>query len=212
MTAKGLVRYVARRISGLPVERSYKSLAVGKCADLDPNLEIHVGHVTIDNYTYIGSGRISSLSDTLRYSWQVHVYRLGRANRWTLHKSHPTNYSLTRLITVKERESLNHGVSCGHITIGNDVSIGTSATMPSGVTITDGAIAGAGPVVTRDIPPSAVAADVPTPATSRRFLPEEIGILAKVTWWDWGIEQIKRNAKPFCGEASSARAFIAKAD
>lgn len=206
------MRYVARRILRLPVERSYKSLAVGKCADLDPNLEIHAGHVTIGDYTYIGSGRISSFPDTPRYSWQVHVYRLGRANCWTLHKGHPVNYSLTRLIAVKERESLNHDVSRGYITIGNDISIGTSVTMHSGVTIADGAMAGAGPVATRDIPPSAVAADVPAPATSRRFLPEKIEILAKVTWWDWGIEQIKRNAKLFCGEASSARAFIAKAD
>lgn len=47
------------------------------------------------------------------------------------------------------------------VTIGNDVWIGSRVTIMPGVTIGDGCVIGAGAVVTRDIPPYAVAAGVP---------------------------------------------------
>ena len=49
----------------------------------------------------------------------------------------------------------------GDIVIGNDVWIGYQAVVLSGVKIGDGAIIGAGSVVTKDIPPYTIAAGVP---------------------------------------------------
>ena len=49
----------------------------------------------------------------------------------------------------------------GDIVIGNDVWIGYEAVILSGVHIGDGAIIGAGAVVTKDIPPYTIAAGVP---------------------------------------------------
>lgn len=47
------------------------------------------------------------------------------------------------------------------IRIGNDVWIGAAAVVLCGVTIADGAVVGAGSVVTKDVPPRAVVAGVP---------------------------------------------------
>jgi acetyltransferase-like isoleucine patch superfamily enzyme len=47
------------------------------------------------------------------------------------------------------------------VVIGNDVWIGANATILPGVSVGDGAIIGAGSVVTRDIPPGAIFAGVP---------------------------------------------------
>ncbi|MFA5449006.1 MAG: sugar O-acetyltransferase [Clostridia bacterium] len=47
------------------------------------------------------------------------------------------------------------------ITVGNNVWIGTNATILAGVTIGDNAVIGAGSVVTKDIPPNVVAVGVP---------------------------------------------------
>jgi acetyltransferase-like isoleucine patch superfamily enzyme len=47
------------------------------------------------------------------------------------------------------------------ISIGNDVWIGTHALVLPGVTVGDGAVIGAGAVVTRDVPPGTIVAGVP---------------------------------------------------
>lgn len=52
-------------------------------------------------------------------------------------------------------------VACQPITIGNHVWIGRSAIILKGVTIGDGAIIGAGSVVTRSVPPKCLVAGIP---------------------------------------------------
>lgn len=54
------------------------------------------------------------------------------------------------------------------ITIGNDVWIGSRATILPGVTIGDGAIIGAGAVVTKDIPSMAIVGGVPAKVIKQR--------------------------------------------
>ncbi len=70
-------------------------------------------------------------------------------------------------------EKLGH-ISKGPIVVGNDVWIGTRAIILSGVKIGDGAIIGAGAVVTKDVQPYEIVAGVPAKYIKRRF-PEHIG-------------------------------------
>ncbi|WP_276529523.1 acyltransferase [Donghicola mangrovi] len=56
------------------------------------------------------------------------------------------------------------------VIIGNDVWLGARAMVMPGVTIGDGAIIGAGSVVTSDIPPMTIAAGVPAKVISQREL------------------------------------------
>jgi acetyltransferase-like isoleucine patch superfamily enzyme len=60
------------------------------------------------------------------------------------------------------------------IVVGEDVWIGFGAVVLTGVTIGRGAIVAAGSVVTRDIPPYAIAAGSPARAVATRFNAEEI--------------------------------------
>lgn len=57
------------------------------------------------------------------------------------------------------------------VSIGNDVWLGAKAMVMPGVTVGDGAIIAAGAVVTRDIPPMAIAAGVPAKVVGRREVP-----------------------------------------
>ncbi len=50
---------------------------------------------------------------------------------------------------------------CAPIRVGDDVWIGSNATVTKGVTIGDGAVVAAGAVVTRDVPPRTIAGGVP---------------------------------------------------
>jgi len=83
------------------------------------------------------------------------------------------------------------------IQIENDVWIGTRAIILSGVTIGNGAIIGAGAVVTKDVEPYSISVGNPAQHKKWRF-PENIRKqLLEIKWWDWSMEKIRKNNKFF---------------
>jgi acetyltransferase-like isoleucine patch superfamily enzyme len=67
--------------------------------------------------------------------------------------------------------------------LGNDVWVGANSVVLKGRMIGDGAIIGAGSVVTRDIPPYAIAVGNPAKIVKYRFTPEDIAFLLRLQWW-----------------------------
>lgn len=93
-------------------------------------------------------------------------------------------------------------VSKGAIEIGNDVWIGTGATILTGVKIGDGAVIAANAVVTNDVPPYAIAGGTPAKVLKYRFSEEIIKKLLEIKWWNWEIEKIKKNKDLFYNKVS----------
>ncbi|TJV17705.1 MAG: CatB-related O-acetyltransferase [Mesorhizobium sp.] len=73
----------------------------------------------------------------------------------------------------------------GPITVGHDVWIGARCIILAGVTIGNGAVIGAGSIITRDIAPYAIAVGNPARTIRYRFEPEVIDRLQSLKWWDW---------------------------
>ncbi len=96
--------------------------------------------------------------------------------------------------------------SKGDVIIMNDVWIGTGALILSGVTIHDGAVIGAGSVVTKDVPAYAIVAGNPARLLRSRFEPALIESLQSIAWWNWPAEKI-RQAWPLL-MAPDIRGFI----
>lgn len=96
----------------------------------------------------------------------------------------------------------------GSTIIGNDVLIMYNALVLSGVKIGDGAIVGAGAVVTKDVPPYAIVAGNPARIIKYRFSEEQIKALLRIRWWDWSDEEIKEFKEYFSGDVET---FISKA-
>lgn len=67
--------------------------------------------------------------------------------------------------------------------IGNDVWIGQRAMVMGGVRIGNGAVVGAGAVVTKDVPPYAIVGGVPAKILRYRFTDEVIEKLEASQWW-----------------------------
>lgn len=67
--------------------------------------------------------------------------------------------------------------------IGNDVWIGRGARILSGVTIGDGAVVGAYPVVTRAVAPYAIVSGAPAREVGFRFPAEVREALLELRWW-----------------------------
>jgi acetyltransferase-like isoleucine patch superfamily enzyme len=83
------------------------------------------------------------------------------------------------------------------LTIKNDVWVGNEARFMEGVTINDGAIIGSGSLVTKDIPPFAIAAGVPAKIIKYRFNETERNFLISLAWWDREIDWIRRHSEYF---------------
>lgn len=100
----------------------------------------------------------------------------------------------------KEKLNLDYvesGYSKGPIKIGNDVWLCQGVKVLSGVTIGDGAIVGAYSVVSKSIPPYAVAVGNPAKVKKFRFGPRVRNKLLKIAWWNWEDDLIKERINDF---------------
>jgi acetyltransferase-like isoleucine patch superfamily enzyme len=101
--------------------------------------------------------------------------------------NHPTDmvttYPIRRRLAGTEQPG--EPWSKGDVAIGNDVWIGRGVKILGGITIGDGAVVAAYSVVTKDIPPYAIAAGVPARVVRERFSEEIVERLLRIRWWDW---------------------------
>ncbi|WP_114936352.1 CatB-related O-acetyltransferase [Mucilaginibacter endophyticus] len=142
-----------------------KSVKVGYGTAIGPNARI--------SYTTIG--KFCSLGPNLLCGWGIHPID-GIATS-------PIFYSTLKQVGFTYSSS-NKIEERKPIEIGNDVFIGANVTILDGVKISDGCVIGAGAVVSKDIPPYAVAVGSPIKIIKFRFSDEVIEKLLKLEWWN----------------------------
>lgn len=86
------------------------------------------------------------------------------------------------------------------VIIGNDVWLGQRAMVMGGVHIGNGAVIGAGAIVTKDVPPYAIVAGVPAKIIRYRFTQETIDTLEQSAWWQLDDETLRKNISLFQGD------------
>lgn len=77
-------------------------------------------------------------------------------------------FSTNHIYTRTDIPHTDQGLEMGKVAIGNDVWIGSKATILMGVTVHDGAVIGAGAVVTKDVPGYSVNVGVPAKVINYR--------------------------------------------
>ena len=75
-------------------------------------------------------------------------------------------------------------------TIGNDVWIGESCFIKSGVTVGTGSVIGAHSVVTKDVPPYAIVVGAPAKVIRYRFDEPTRELLLRSEWWNWSKKEL----------------------
>lgn len=89
-------------------------------------------------------------------------------------------------------------VSFGKLEIGNDAWIGQYALiLYSCDQIGDGAVIGAGSIVTSDVPGYAIVVGNPARVLKYRFDDKTISKLKAIKWWDWDLAFIRENIGAF---------------
>lgn len=121
--------------------------------------------------------------------------------------SHPMNRISSHAITYRKQFGISEKddvVDEKRTIIGNDVWIGCNAVVLSGITVGDGAIIGAGAVVTKDVESYSVVAGVPAKHLKYRFENDVQEKLRQLKWWDqtdeWLTEHIELFRQDVTGE------------
>ena len=151
--------------------------------------DIHIGMYSYGAF----SSRIPPGTVMGRYSSVPRNLLVLRGNHPITHKScHPFFFNpkfgyVDRLLIERTK-----------LTIGNDVYVGMDVTiLPSVVTIGNGAVVGAGSVVTRDVLPFAVVGGNPAKIIRYRFSQDTINEITKAAWWEKDIEDLKKDEQDF---------------
>ena len=154
-------------------------LSIGEGTYGAENLIIH----SWNNSTRISIGKYCSIADN------VHVFLGG-------------NHDISRISTfpfgsgadlIGPRQGQLR--SNGHVNIGNDVWIGSHASIMSGISIGDGAVIAAFAHVVRDVEDYEVVGGNPAKHIKYRFSQEIIDALTDMKWWNLPPSKIMENRK-----------------
>jgi virginiamycin A acetyltransferase len=153
-------------------------------------------HIEIGLYSYGGCfdpNRIAPFTKIGRYCSFAQGVCVFNGNHPTGFKSmHPFFYNPAFGYVQKELIPRNK------VIIGNDVWVGHNAIIvPSVKRIGDGAVIGAGAVVTKDVPDFAVVAGNPARVVKYRFSEETRLKIKSSKWWNKDIKELKENLEEF---------------
>ena len=88
--------------------------------------------------------------------------------------------------------------SNGNVIIGNDIWIGSNATIMSGVNIGDGAVIANNSHVVKNVEPYSIVGGNPAKLIRYRFTPEQIEKLLIIKWWSWDDNKINKYSPMLC--------------
>ena len=161
------------------------------------NRNTHIVDSSINDYSYVGMNCWVCLADIGKFCSIASNVNIGLGN-------HTMDYLSTSPIFTESKNAtgfswINRTVAppFKRTTIGNDVWIGYAAKVIGGVTIGDGAVIGAGSIVTKDIPPFAIAVGCPAKVIKYRFSEETIKSILHDPWWNKDEAFLKTNIKDF---------------
>lgn len=149
---------------------------------------------SIENYNYIGSGTMASNAKIGSYCSIAPNVKLGQME-----------HDINCVSTSTHISGPSHGITdfdgdSQATVIENDVWLAANVVVKQGCTVHTGAVVGAGAVVTKDIPPYAIAVGVPAKVIRYRFNPDMINVLLKSAWWEFPPEEARRICKRLQGE------------
>ena len=144
----------------------------------------HIVKSHIGDYTYISKnahisltsiGKFCSIGPNFLCGWGIHPSNGVSTSPMFYSTKKQNGYSLTKTDKIIERKN---------IIIGNDVFIGANVMILDGVEIGDGAIIGACSIVSKNIPPYAIAFGNPITIHQYRFPVSTIKDLLSTKWWN----------------------------
>lgn len=166
-------------------------------------------NVSFGDYAYCGPDCIIQNTNVGKFSNIAAMVRLGPTahpmDRPTLH--HFTYRRAAYGFADTDDEAFFNARAARVLSIGHDTWIGHGAIVMPGLSVGNGAIIGAGSVVTHDVESWTIVAGNPARVIRRRFSPEVSEALEHVQWWDWDHDTLQTRLTDF---SMSAEDFLRK--
>lgn len=158
---------------------------IGKGSALKSN-QIDIGHGTrINGRIIIKGGGIVAIGNYCAIGDGVRI----------ISSNHAMNVASIQLALQKRLTGRVHLMETkSGVDIGHDVWIGDAAIILPGVSVGNGAVIGAGAVVTRSVEPFVVVAGNPARPIGRRFVPEIADAFTQLQWWNWSESKLLKAA------------------
>ena len=171
-------------------------------------------HVQVTNssmgcYSYIGRnsrlihsevGKFCSIGGQCAIGMGTHTLDKLSTSPLFTEKNNGTTHSWVKTSTVRPFRITR---------IGNDVWIGQRVMVMGGIKVGDGAVVGAGAIVTKDVPPYAIVAGVPARIIRYRFSQEIIDRLEELQWWNLPENKLRENIHLFQTQSFSMESLDA---
>ena len=142
-----------------------------------------------------GDGTIARIGSYCSIASGVELY-LGGGHRTDWISTYPFGRQSLRAERPGDRPG--HPTSSGDILIGNDVWIGSNASIMSGVHVGDGAVIAARSHVVSNIPAYSIAGGNPAQVIRPRFDDRTTQRLLAVAWWEWSPEAVWAAREVLC--------------
>ena len=170
---QGIIKKVIHRCFRIAIGRKGIYGAIGRGNVFGQRVFIHEMS-TVGKYNYFGRDTMLTHAQIGNYCSIAPGVKIGQAQ-----------HSLSYITTYNAIASVNTGCQMFEkpTVIGNDVWIGANAVLMQGITVGDGAVIGAGAVVTHDVPAYAVVVGVPARVLRYRFNEEQIEKIRASQWW-----------------------------
>jgi len=174
---------------------------IGRRCEVLANTRIE--YASLGDYSYLGEncevadaviGKFTAIANSVRIGAPNHPMGRPSQHRFTYV---PEYYEPT---AARDRDFFADRRG-DRVVVGNDVWIGHAAILLPGVSVGDGAVIGAGAVVSRDIEPYTIVGGVPARPIRKRFDDKVVDSLRRIAWWDWPDELIFGRLEDFRSEA-----------
>lgn len=151
--------------------------------------------VTIGNNTY---GTINLVSSSKHSKVKIgHFCSIADGVKFIINNEHPMNLVSTYPFKTRLMGSGSESISKGDIIVCDDVWIGLDSKIMSGIRIGQGAVIGAGSIVTKDVPDYAIVAGSPAKIIKYRFPPNIILKLKQIDYSKIDKSFVLKNIEQF---------------
>lgn len=189
--------------------RRWKKITPKHC-ELIPNDIFPINKVHVGNYNY-GPLNIQYFGSEKEALYIGNFVSIASNVRFLLGGNHRSDTLTTFPIHTKcMKDQVIDAETKGPIYIKDDVWIGESALILSGVTIGQGAIIGAGSLVNKDIPPYAIAVGIPCKVIKYRFDENIIKELENIEFSKFNLQFIRQHSELFSQKVNDELIFEMK--
>jgi acetyltransferase-like isoleucine patch superfamily enzyme len=142
-----------------------------------------------------GEGATLKIGSFCSFAANINIY-LGGHHRTDWITTYPFGHRLKDIFN--SFDGTGHPKTNGDVIIGNDVWIGSSSTIMSGVKIGDGAVIANNSHIVKDVPAYCIVGGNPGKEIKYRFTDEIIKKLLELKWWSLPDEEINKMIPILC--------------